>query len=47
MEKEKIEKTKNQGHIKWMMVLMKLVELIINLVKNQKKADQAKKSEKQ
>ena len=35
-KKEKIGKTKNPGHIKWMMVLMKLIELIINLVKNQK-----------
>lgn len=47
MEKEKIGKTKNPGHIKWMVVLMKIIELIINLVKNQKKADQAKESEKQ
>jgi hypothetical protein len=47
MEKEKIGKTKNQGHIKWMVVLMKLIELIINLVKNQKKADQTKEPEKQ
>ena len=47
MEKEKIEKTKNPGHIKWMVVLMKLIELIINLVKNQKKAYQTKESEKQ
>ena len=47
MEKEKIGKTKKTGHIKWMVVLMKLIELIINLVKNQKKADQAKESEKQ
>ena len=47
MEKEKIGNTKKPGHIKWMVVLMKLIELIINLVKNQKKADQAKESEKQ
>ncbi len=47
MEKEKIGKTKKNGHIKWMVVLMKLIELIINLVKNQKKADQTKESEKQ
>ena len=47
MEKEKIGKTKNPGHIKWRVVLMKLIELIINLVKNLKKADQTKESEKQ
>lgn len=47
MEKEKIGKTKKPDHIKWMVVLMKLIELIINLVKNQKKADQTKESEKQ
>ena len=47
MEKEKIEKTENHNHIKWMVVLMRLVELIINLVKKQKKADQTKESEKQ
>lgn len=47
MEKEKIGKTKNPGHIKWMVVLMKLIELIINLVKNQKKTDRTKDFEKQ
>lgn len=47
MEKEKIGKTKKPGHIKWMVVLMKLIELIINLVKNQKKTDRTKDFEKQ
>lgn len=47
MEKEKIEKSKSHDHMKWMVMLMRLVELIINLVKNRKKADQIKESEKQ
>lgn len=44
MEKEKIEKTKNQGNIKWMMVLMKLAELIINLVRKNKKSEKETES---
>ena len=39
MEKEKIEKTKNQGHIKWMMMLIKFIELIIDFVRKNKKSE--------
>lgn len=44
MEKEKIEKTKNQGHIKWMMMLIKFIELIIDLVRKNKKSEKETES---
>lgn len=46
MEK-KTMKTENSCHMKWLVALMKLVELIINLVKEKKKSEPKKESENQ
>ncbi len=41
------KKNENRYRMKWLVALMKLVELIINLVKDKKKPEPAKETENQ